>query len=81
MYTTVTTTRKDGSARQDRLYLTRSTILAQLRNNAEQCCGCPKRQPTFHCSRAVAAMRSGRLTQGIAGSNDEVERTADPPSS
>ena len=27
-----------------------------------------------------AAMRSGRLTQAIAGSNDEVGRTADPPS-
>ena len=28
-----------------------------------------------------ATMRSGRLTQAIAGSNDEVERTADPPCS
>ena len=27
-----------------------------------------------------AVMRSGRLTQAIAGSNDEVGRTADPPS-
>ena len=28
-----------------------------------------------------ATMRSGRLTQAIAGSNGEFERTADPPSS
>ena len=28
-----------------------------------------------------ATMRSGRPTQAIAGSNDEVGRTADPPSS
>ena len=77
MYTRVTTTRKDGSARQDRLYLTRSIILVQLRNNAEQCSVCPKQPPTFYCSRAVA------------GCNDEVrktdashcERTTDPPSS
>ena len=63
MYTEVTTTRKDGSARQDSLYLARSIILAQLRNNAEQCCGCPKRPLTCYCSRAVA------------GCNDEVSKT------
>ena len=28
----------------------------------------------------IRVMRSGRLTQAIAGSNDEVGRTADPPS-
>ena len=54
MYGMVTTTRTDGSERQDRLYQTRSIILERLRNNAEQCCGCPKQPPTFHCSRAIA---------------------------
>ena len=44
---------------------------------AEQCCGCPRRPPTFYCSRAVAGCSdevSGRLTRTIAGGNDEVGR-------
>ena len=51
---------------------------------AEQCGGCPRRLPTFsiaHEPLQDASMRSGELTQAIAGCNDEVGRTADPPSS
>ena len=83
MYGRVTTTRKDGSDRQDRLYKTWSMILDHSRNNAEQCCGCPKRPPHSIARKPLqdATMRSGRPTQAIAGSNDEVGRTADPPSS
>ena len=38
----------------DHLYLTWSIILEHFRNIADQWFCCPKRPPTFYCSRAVA---------------------------
>ena len=77
MYGIGTTTRKIN--RKDRTFCTRlwSLILEQLAVVALS--GRPHsiaREPLQD-----ATMRSGRPTQAIAGSNDEVGRTADPPSS
>ena len=50
-------------------------------HNAEQCCGCQEGRPLSIARELLqdATMRSGRSTQAIAGGNDEVVRTADPP--
>ena len=50
---------------------------------AEQCSGCQEGRPHSTAREPLqdASMRPGRTTQAIAGGNDEVVRTADPPSS
>ena len=83
MYGIVTTTRKMD--RKDRTVCTwlGQSFLNTYENNAEQRCGCQDGRPHSIAREPLqdATVRSRRPTQAIAGSNDEVGRTADPPSS
>ena len=60
----------------------RSTLHEHLQDDTERRCGCQDGRPRSVACEPLqdATMRSRRLTQAIAGSDDEVGRTADPPS-
>ena len=74
--------RRESSAFGPVLTLGHSACSTRTCDRAEQCCGCPGGRP-FSVAREPlreAMRRSGRLSEAIAGRNEEVGTTADPPS-